>query len=140
MAWKIQKSSQIIEDLELTDADGHVEACIHVEVDVDRIASAYRKAELAIAEAEQAVKAKVDDAYTKYGEAVLQLYTLIFGAEDTERIVEFFDGRYTAMMEEINPFIVHVVAPAIREKLKNHKQSAANHYKMNRAQRRRFFS
>lgn len=138
MAWQIKKSRQIVEDLELINEDGTIDSCIHVNVDIDRIANSYRRAELAIAEAEQAVRDSVSDAYTKYGEAVLQLYTLVFGEEDTERIVSFFDGRYTAMMQDINPFIANVVAPAIRERLKDYKQQAASNYKMNRMQRRKF--
>ena len=138
MGWKIQRAKAITEVLELCDANGGTVAEIAVEADVDKIAAGYRKAEIAIVNAQTAAQNAGNDAYMQLGAAITSLFQLIFGESGTDKIIEYFDGRYTEMLLQVMPFIREVVVPAVQKAAVNKRATIADAYSMNRFQRRKF--
>ena len=133
MAYQIKKSSRITEELELLGEDGSIEKTINVDINTDRIAGGYRKAEIDLLNAQRNVKkGESSEALENYGKAVIGLFRLIFGDENTNIMLDFFDGKYTDMLIQVMPFINDVVKPAISASVAAQKSRIANNYNYNR--------
>ena len=112
---------------ELCFEDGDKTLNLNVDINVDSILSAYTKAQYAIAKAskdakEAANEKDVDKAQDAIGNAILGLFTIVFGEDQTKQITEFYDGRTLEMLGDVIPFITDVVEPKIaeaREKIEN---------------------
>ncbi|MBR3238655.1 MAG: hypothetical protein IKF99_09485 [Oscillospiraceae bacterium] len=109
------KRNRIVEDLELD--DNGKKLTLHVDMGVDAILQRYTKAARVVAAAQQEVRNAPDNEtkVEKLGEAILKLFEVIFGADQTNQILEFYDGAYLEMLTDIAPFINDVVAPKITE-------------------------
>ena len=138
MAYQIKKSSRIIEELELLGEDGSVEKTINVDINTDRIAGGYRKAEINLLNAQRNIKkGETAEALENYGKAVIDLFRIVFGYENTDIMLEYFDGKYTDMLIQVMPFINDVVKPAISASVAAQKARIANNYNYNRKQKRK---
>ena len=112
------KRNHVVEELQFEDNGKTLD--IKVDINVDDILKSYTKAQYRIAQASiDAKKASEDNDIHKaegaMGEAVLGLFEIVFGKEQTEKIVEFYDNRPLEMLGDITPFITEVVAPKIME-------------------------
>ena len=112
------KRNHIVEDLEIED-NGKV-LKLAVDISVDTMLKSYNNAQYKIAQASiDAKQAKDDNDMSKaeeaMGNAVLGLFEVIFGAEQTKQIIEFYDNKSLEMLGDIAPFITEVVAPRFKE-------------------------
>lgn len=112
------KRSRIIEQLEIDDNGKKV--TLDVDISVDAILREYTKAQYAIAQAQQAAqKAKNDKdlqaAEEAMGNAIISLFKVVFGAEQTDQILQIYDGKTIEMLGDIAPFIADVIAPRVQE-------------------------
>lgn len=123
MAYKIQKNPHVREDVTVEDVDGR-ELTVSVDIDVHRIMQRYTGAAQKIGEAETELRRlqqegidqeKLGDAYAALGAAIVNLFLLVFGQEQTKRIIDFYDGRHTEMLQDFVPFLQDVVVPKIRD-------------------------
>ncbi|MGN0613559.1 MAG: hypothetical protein ACI4JB_06615 [Porcipelethomonas sp.] len=138
MAYQIKKSSRITEELELLNESGKVEKTIIVDINVDRIAGGYRKAEVNLLNAQRNIKdGKTSEALESYGEAIVGLFRLVFEDENTNVILEYFDSNYTDMMVQVMPFINDVVRPAISAAVAAQKIKIANNFGFSKKQKRK---
>ena len=127
MAYQI-KRNHIVEQLEIEDNGKTL--TLSVDINVDQILSRYNKAGYAMAMAQKAAstannREELDKAEEMMGEAVLSLFEVIFGHEQTEQIVELYENRALEMLADISPFIAEVVQPKITEA----QQRIADRYK-----------
>lgn len=120
---RIERTRNFVDDLELVDGDKTL--TIHLELDPERIIKDYRAAQVDIVRATQAVKESPGDpdAVSRVGEAVLALFSLVFGDQDAQRILDFYDGQYSQMVADILPFISGSIGPMV-ERVR--KQRASN--------------
>ena len=109
------KRNRVVEDLELD--DNGKKLTIHVDMGVDAILQRYTQAARVLSAAQQEVRKAPDDEakVEKLGEAILKLFETIFGADQTNQILEFYGGAYLEMLTDIAPFVNDVVAPKITE-------------------------
>lgn len=112
------KRNHIVEELEIED-NGKV---LHLDVDisVDEIIREYITARVRMQGASQAAKKAKNEndlgkAEEAMGDAVISLFNIVFGQDNTKKILDFYDGKYIAMLEEISPFILEVVEPRVIE-------------------------
>ncbi|MBO5971355.1 MAG: hypothetical protein J6S14_23015 [Clostridia bacterium] len=117
MAYKITRN-RIVEELEIEDNGKTL--LLNVDINVDSILHNYNIAQVAMHTAAQEAKAAANNkdlqkAEEKMGEAVLSLFEIIFGEEQTKQIIEFYDNRVTEMLGDVAPFINDVVTPKIQE-------------------------
>lgn len=117
MAYRIKRQSKLVETLELCNADGTVAHVIEVNVNIDDIAGRVNKAWEMLGMAQVALQAdpKSENAMETYGRAVLEVIRVIFGLENAETIVAFYDGRWTEMLLDLFPFINQIIMPRIKE-------------------------
>ena len=126
MAYEINRRPHVRE--ELTVRDGDKEMTVSVDIDVHQIMTRYTGAVQKIKEAEDELKKLKADgglntdnmglAYAALGKAVLNLFVLLFGDDQTTRIVDFYDGNHAEMLADFVPFLQDVIVPAIRDSQK----------------------
>lgn len=108
--------NRIVEDLKVTDAGTGEELVLHVDLSVDQIMQRYLQAAEAFTKARNnANKGLTEERVEKLGEAILNLFVVIFGQEQAQKLVDFYGESYTEMLADVVPFINDVVAPKINE-------------------------
>lgn len=147
MAYKFDRIQRVTEEIELGNG-----VIIKVDFNPDDIAKEYNLNLNRIIKAERAIKKLnpdetpdpdiVNEAMGEYGNAVIGLFNLIFGEENTNKIVSFYEDKYIEMMQVIYPFIMNVAQPRIAESINKSRENLAQYYKdtkkPNRAQRRKY--
>lgn len=138
MAYQIKKTNRITEDVEFLGENGEVELTVELDIDVERIAGDFRKAQIAVMNAEKAAKEKqTDEMLEAYGKAIVEFIRLIFGDENTQKLIKYFDNRYIDMLFQTMPFIYDVVVPSIKKSIQQKKQIIANNHNLSRKQLRK---
>jgi hypothetical protein len=133
MAYQIKRKSKIKERLELCDETGAVVLPIDVEINVDDIAKISNAQQVFIMAKELIQKepqsAKAQEAF---GTAVIAIFAVLFGKENTDKIIAFYDGRYAEMLSDIMPFIEDALLPKIKETSAEYAQQIANAVRANK--------
>lgn len=112
------KRNHLVEELQIEDNGKILE--LKVDINIDSILHAYTHAQYAIAKASNDAKEAANDndigkAEQAMGDAILGLFEVVFGAEQTKKIVKFYDNKSLEMLGDIAPFITEVVAPKVAE-------------------------
>ena len=112
------KRNHLVEDLQIEDNGKILD--LKVDINIDSILQQYNKAQYRIAQAAQAAKKAANDKDMEnievaMGEAVLGLFEVVFGHDQTQQIIDFYNNRAFEMLTDISPFITEVVAPKIQE-------------------------
>lgn len=137
MAYQIKKSNRITEDLELLNEDNTVALTITVDIDVDNIAKNYRRAQANLSEAERSANQGDEESLERYGSAVIEFFGVIFGTDNTVKMLKYFEDKYSDMVIQCMPFISDVINPAMQATIENKKQMLANNFNLSRAQKRK---
>ena len=96
------------------------ELIIDVKVNLLNTLNKYEKASRAIQLAIVDIQnGKLTDA-KKIGDVIIEMLTIVFG-NDTQKIIDFYDGDYTELLLDVWPFIISVVTPAY-QKVKKQRQ------------------
>ena len=144
MAYQVGRSRKIRESLELVDDNGTVVTTVYTDIDADKIAKEFNKRVNAIIRAEIAAKSlpksgeitamtteqaeAANVSVQSYGEAVINLFQLIFGDEGTQTILDFYDNAYFEMSMQVFPFILDVVKPRIEDSVRKMQERAKQNY------------
>lgn len=138
MAYQVRRSKRIVEELELADEYGEVQQVIHVDLDPDAIAQNVSRKYVALLEAQRKLSGlrtagtSEEDAsegmYEEIGKAYLDLMEAVFGAEDTVRIADFYEGRLMEMTKELSPFLFEVIIPKLRKAARGTRKRIAGRY------------
>ena len=139
MAYQAKRKKLYTEDFELTEEDGRVIHTLHVSLDPDSMAVKLSEKHAALVRALQDINQMKEEntgALEKIGNAVTDILEAVFGQEDAETIIDFYQGRYIEMCKEVIPFVTDVVVPQVRSLARENKQSIIAGY--NRKQRRLF--
>lgn len=111
--YKIKRSGHISESLQIEDGAKLLD--LTVDISVDEIMADYVELGSHLAKLQTMLDKgeKAEDLYAEYGKTVLAYFELFFGADQTEKIVSFYNGRYSEMLTDITPFLQDVIVPAI---------------------------
>lgn len=129
---ELKRSSVIKEEVKVGDE------VIEINLSAGEILKRFRPLMLDILHAEKEVKRlksegidneNLAEAIDFYGKTIIQLYQFIFGVENTEKILAFYDGNYEEMATEVTPYIFEVIVPKINEVMKEQKEKAKSKYK-----------
>ncbi len=112
---KIQRTRNFTDVLELEDGDKTLS--IEVEINFDRVCRSYREAEVALAHAQKCASETPTDPETleTYGVAIAAVFAVLFGEENTMRILQFYEDDYVSMLGDIWPYITGVLLPAMQQ-------------------------
>lgn len=136
MGYKVYLPQRVKEDLELCDENGEVKAVLHIDIDTDLKVADFRRAYNNFAQAallaDTAKNIEDIDAYSALEEsaglAIIELFNVLFGEENTAKIVAFYSERYTTMTMAILPFIIDVIAPAMEKANETKKEQIKQSY------------
>lgn len=137
MAFQIKKQRKLIEDIELLADDDSVAMTLHVEINIDAIAREYRLTQAKLAAAQKKAAEQSTEALEEYGNAVIAMFTLVLGEENTEKALEYFENKYSEMAIQLMPFVTNVVQPAIQRSVEEKRALLANNYHLSRRQKRK---
>ena len=112
--YQLKKSVPFEDDIQLLDESGAVVHTIHVSLCLDKLLGRYTEAINALKTAEIAVDPKDEQSLEAYGQIVMQLLHLIFGA-DADVILAHYEGHYLEMLDNIMPYIFHTIGPELRK-------------------------
>ena len=112
--YQLKKSAPFEDDIELLDESGKVVHTIHISLCLDKLLGRYNETVNALKAAEIAIDPKDEQSLEAYGQIVMQLLRLIFGA-DADVILAHYEGRYLEMLDNIMPYIFHTIGPELRK-------------------------
>lgn len=112
--YQLKKDVPFEDDIELLDESGNVVRTIHVSLCMNKLLGRYNETVNALKAAEIAIDPKDEQSLESYGQIVMQLLRLIFGA-DADVILAHYEGRYLEMLDNIMPYIFHTIGPELRK-------------------------
>ena len=112
--YQLKKDVPFEDDIELLDESGKVARSIHVSLCMNKLLGRYNETVNALKAAEIAIDPKDEQSLEAYGQIVMQLLRLIFGA-DADVILAHYEGRYLEMLDNIMPYIFHTIGPELRK-------------------------
>ena len=112
--YQLKKDVPFEDDIELLDESGEVVRTIHVSLCMNKLLGRYNETVNALKAAEIAIDPKDEQSLEAYGQIVMQLLRLIFGA-DADVILAHYEGRYLEMLDNIMPYIFHTIGPELRK-------------------------
>ena len=117
MAYVITRKNRIKEELQLCHADGTLALSVMVDLNIDEIGARVSKAYETLGAAQLTLEKSPNSeaAMKAYGEAVIAVFSIIFGEDDAAKILSFYEGNYTEMLLDVFPFIDGEIIPKVRE-------------------------
>ena len=112
--YQLKKDVPFEDDIELLDESGKVVRTIHISLCMNKLLGRYNETVNALKAAEIAIDPKDEQSLEAYGQIVMQLLRLIFGA-DADVILAHYEGRYLDMLDNIMPYIFHTIGPELRK-------------------------
>lgn len=112
--YQLKKDVPFEDDIELLDESGKVVRTVHVSLCMNKLLGRYNETVNALKAAEIAIDPKDEQSLEAYGQIVMQLLRLIFGA-DADVILAHYEGRYLEMLDNIMPYIFHTIGPELRK-------------------------
>lgn len=128
--YNLMRSVCITETLCLRNKDNTVAEEIKLLVDVDTIAADFITKQDTLLAARKSLKAAQKrgnergfaQAYELYASAIVDFFEVVFGKENTCKILEFYDGRYVEMLMQVLPFINESFVPAVYRSIEYRKK------------------
>ena len=112
--YQLKKDVPFEDDIELLDESGKVVHTIHVSLCMNKLLGRYNETINALKAAEVAIDPKDEQSLEAYGQIVMQLLRLIFGA-DADVILAHYEGRYLEMLDNIMPYNFRTIGPELRK-------------------------
>lgn len=128
--FELKRSEKIVEQIKLGDE------IIEVNLDAGAIQARFTKGYNELLRAQNALNGAtsdtldaVSDKLEQYGNAVVGVLQVIFGEENTQKILAFYENNYSEMFTQIYPFISEVIIPKISEASKRKAEELKALYK-----------
>ena len=131
--YKLSREKKIIEQIELDGGE-----VIDINIDVENISNDFNQAYNKVIAAEKKMaelKVKTDNKEVidlnierDYGEAVIALFSVVFGEENTSKILNYYENRYIEMSSEVFPFIINVVVPRMKTYMEEKRKKLEDNY------------
>lgn len=116
--YEIKRKGKIKETVKVSDNDGK-ELILAVDINIDDILGRYNIVRNTMNDAQAAAKKHDEEAAHKMGSAIVSLFDLLFGTEQTRQLVAFYENRYTEMLADLMPFLSDAVLPKINEAMQD---------------------
>jgi len=87
---------------------------LHVDLDLAATAQSMRKAQQHLAETQKAaIENRSQETAEAYGQALRGLICVVFGQEQTDSLLDFYEGQPESLLNDIMPYIFRRIVPAI---------------------------
>ena len=118
MAYQINRKARVVDERHL--GDNGKGLTVKVDLQVERILRDYNAAWAKIGQAQVKIREvsgteHMDEAEAALGEAIMALFTLLFGEEQVRAIMNFYGGAYLEMLADFVPYISEKIVPAVQK-------------------------
>lgn len=126
--YQITRTNHITDEIELHDGDKTMQ--VKVDISVEKILQQYNRSLQAILSSREQIKKLNDDteieaATVQLGLGIVTLFSLIFGQDQTQKILEFYDGDHAEMFADFLPYLTNEIMPRAQQA----QQDIADRYK-----------
>ncbi len=125
--YQINVSERFEDKLVLNKKDG--ELVVDVSFDLLKMAQKFRSAQVDVLRAMKTAQGDSGEKAAALGEAIVGLFNLVFGNQNTEKIIAFYKEDYANMLLDLFPYIQNVIEPALRKESKERMQRAKKYRK-----------
>ena len=134
----LERKKKLVDTLELKNEDGSTFAILNIDLDVDRVMAEYNRARNDVIRVQQKIKTDPQnpEILNEYGQAIISVLDVLFGTENTKKLLEFYENKYSELLEMIFPYISNEIEPRMREIVND--KVAKMKAQFNRKQRRKF--
>lgn len=123
MAYTIKKASHIQDELTIQDGNGKADLTLSIDLyvddilqDIDTVRTKLGAAQQSVADLKKtgAEAGCVSEAYGALQNATVELFRLIFGEEQTEALINYYDGRIASALGDLLPYFINVILPEVK--------------------------
>lgn len=121
MAYTIKKAPHIQDEVTIQDGEKTLVLSVNLyvddvmaEIDATRAKLGQAQARIRELRKESVEENEIAAAYAELSRATIALFQLIFGQEQTEQLVAFYDDRVAAALADLVPYLTEVILPAIK--------------------------
>ena len=123
--YTLTQNSTFSDEIELKHQDGTSEILsIHLSISPETVKK-YRSLEVELIDLQK--KANETPAspavLEKIGETIVSLFSLLFGEENCEKILQFYSDDFIQMTADLFPYIQNIIIPKFQELAKQRKQT-----------------
>ena len=121
--YTIKKAAHIVDELKIE--DGNDPLVLNVNIYVDDILADFEEKRAAIGKAQSDLKAlkaskeadpsQIGIVLNSLNDAIYALFELIFGKEQTEQLVSYYNNRVLSMLGDFLPYFSDVIMPEIKK-------------------------
>ena len=122
--YEIHKRDNVKETFHITDNDGR-ELTVESILDPGEALPSWNRARNSIIRAQTA---KQPD-FEALGQAIVDTFAVFFGEEGAAKILDFYDGNYTDMMEDVFPYIESILLPKLEAESTKRREAMMNLYR-----------
>lgn len=114
--YKIQRKQTIEDELVIENSKGKEALRLPVKIYVDDVLGQYNRIRAILGEAQYHVQKDPtnEKAIATVGLSVVALFKLIFGEDGGQRLVDYYEKRYTEMLADVAPFVSEVINPQMQ--------------------------
>jgi len=137
--YELKRAKKIEEQVKLGEKE------LTVLLSVDEIIKEFNIRYNSVLKAEQEIKkykdnsediSQISNAMEEYEKSILKLLELIFGKENTEEILKYYENNFIEMMYAIIPFISNVIVPNLTQYMDEERKNFSKKYKSKLAGRK----
>ena len=129
--YEIHKRDNVKETFHITDNDGR-ELTVESVLDPGEALPAWNRAKNSIIRAQTA---KQPD-FEALGQAIVDTFAVFFGEEGAAKILDFYDGNYTDMMEDVFPYIESILLPKLEAESAKRREAMIKIYRSSHRRRK----
>ena len=128
---EIRRKNKVKETFHITDNDGR-ELTVESVLDPGEALPSWNRAKNSIIRAQTA---KQPD-FEALGQAIVDTFAVFFGEEGAAKILDFYDGNYTDMMEDVFPYIESILLPKLEAESAKRREAMIKIYRSSHRRRK----
>ena len=128
---EIRRKNKVKETFHITDNDDR-ELTVESVLDPGEALPAWNRAKNSIIRAQTA---KQPD-FEALGQAIVDTFAVFFGEEGAAKILDFYDGNYTDMMEDVFPYIESILLPKLEAESAKRREAMIKIYRSSHRRRK----
>ena len=128
---EIRMKNKVKETFHITDNDGR-ELTVESVLDPGEALPSWNRAKNSIIRAQTA---KQPD-FEALGRAILDVFAVFFGEEGATKILDFYGGNYTDMMEDVFPYINTILLPKLEAESAKRREAMIEIYRSSHRRRK----
>ena len=122
--YTLVQNQNFLDDIQLQKADGTTEI-LHISLSISPdLVKKYRQLQVRLMNLEKKRKSGIDEEIaSQIGIAIVDIFNLLFGKANTQKLLEFYANDFTQMVAEIFPYIQGEIIPKFQQMAKSRKQA-----------------